>query len=168
MSSSSEDEEEQLAGEEAEEAEEEEAATDESMAPAAPDEGFEEDVAVRAPAVESVHTEEEVDVEAEDEAPKEQTPVPEEPPMPVSVEEMDGCKEPLEEPGLNQEGARSLSPEPPVREMEARPAPSPEPTPGNTCSPGRVVRWRRGELSEGAQAPLGKSRKLPKPRLSHL
>lgn len=137
------------------------------MAPAAPDEGFEEDVAARAPVVESSHTEEEVDVEAEDEAPEEQTPILEEPHLPVSVEEMDGCREPPEEPGLNQEGPRSLSPEPPVREMEARPAPSPEPTPGNTCSPRTAVGWRWGELSEGAQTPLGKSRKLPKPRFSH-
>ena len=85
--------------------------------------------------MESRGPEEEVDIEAEDEAPKEQTPMLEEPPLPVSVEELAGCKEPPREPGLNQEGARLLSPEPPAGEKEARPLPSPEPTPGNPCSP---------------------------------
>ena len=135
-SSSSEDEEELPAGEEEEEEEEEgEAAADESTAPAAPDEDFENEVVTGAPTTESQGPEEEVDIEAEDEAPKERTPMLEEPPLPVSVEELAGCKEPPGEPGLNQEGARLLSPEPPAGEMEARPLPSPELTPGNTCSP---------------------------------
>ena len=118
-----------------EEEEEEEAAADESMAPTAPDEDFEEDVAMGAPAMESLGTEEEVDIEAEDKAPEEQTPMLEEPSLPVGVEELASCKEPPEEPHLNQEAARLLSPEPPVGEVETRPLPSPGPSPGNTCSP---------------------------------
>lgn len=134
-SSSSEDEEELAAGEEEEEEEEGEAAADESRAAAAPDEDFENEVVTGAPTTESRGPEEEVDIEAEDETPKERTPMLEETPLPLSVGELTGCKEPPEEPGLNQEGARLLSPDPPAGEMEARPLPSPEPTPGNTCSP---------------------------------
>ncbi|OWK15075.1 hypothetical protein Celaphus_00000349 [Cervus elaphus hippelaphus] len=129
-SSSSEDEEELAAGEEEEEEEEGEAAADKSRAAAAPDEDFENEVVTGAPTTESRGPEEEVDIEAEDETPKERTPMLEETPLPVSVGELTGCKEPPEEPGLNQEGARLLSPDPPAGEMEARPLPSPEPTPG--------------------------------------
>lgn len=136
LSSSSEDEEElPLRKKEEEEEEEEEAATDESMAPAAPDEGLEEDVALRPSAKEPVRTEEEVGIEAEDGVPEERAPKLEEPSLPMSVEELAGGKEPPEEPDVNQAGSRSLSPEPPVKEVEARPLPSPKPTPGNTCSP---------------------------------
>ncbi|XP_066227118.1 histone-lysine N-methyltransferase SETD1B [Saccopteryx leptura] len=132
-SSSSEDEEELAAGdeEEEEEEEEEEPATDESMAPAVPDEDFEEEVAVGAPVRKALGTEEEeVDIEAEDEVPEERTPTLEEPPVPVGVTEPASCPEPLKEPGLNQEGTRSLSPEPPAGEVEARLPPSPESTQG--------------------------------------
>lgn len=118
-----------------EEEEEEEATTDESMAPAIPDENFEEEVTMRAPSMESVGTEEDVDVEAEDEASEERTPMLEEPPLPTGVKELAGCKEPPKEPGVNQEGARSLSPEPPVNDMKACLPPSPEPTRGNTYGP---------------------------------
>ena len=149
-SSSSEDEEELVAGEEEEEEEEEEEpATDESMAPAVPEEDFEKEVATRPPVMEALGTEEEVDIEAEDEAPEERPPVQEEPPLPVGVKELDGYKEPPKDLGLNQEGARSLSPEPPAREMEARQPPSPEPTRGNTCSP----RWE-GSGGGGRMSPV--------------
>lgn len=143
-SSSSEDEEEMVAGpeEEEEEAEEEEeeatAVADESMPPASAEE-FEQDkeevtLAPGAPAVESLGTEEEVDIEAEDEAPEAQTPLLEEPPLPVGVEELAGRTEPLEEASLNQEEAMLLSPEPPSGETEAQPPLSPEHVPGTTCS----------------------------------
>lgn len=111
------------------------------MAPVVPDEDFEENVATGAPVTESSVMEEEVDIEAEDEAPEERTPVPEEPSLPVCVEELASCKEPPEEPGLKEEGAKLLSPEPPAGEVEARPPPSPECTPGNTCSP----QWGGGD-----------------------
>ena len=59
----------------------------------------------------------------------------EEPSLPVGVEDLAGCKEPPEEPGLNEQVAGLPSPEPAAGEMEARPLPSPELTQGNAYNP---------------------------------
>ncbi|XP_012878529.1 PREDICTED: histone-lysine N-methyltransferase SETD1B [Dipodomys ordii] len=142
-SSSSEDEdelamvkEEEEEGEEEEEQEEEEAAAaamaEENMAPAEAKELQQETAeaplsAPGAPGAEPADTEEELGAEAEDEAPRGQTPTPEEPPEPVRAEELGGCQELPEEPGLSHEEAMLLSPEPPpARDMEAQAPSSPE------------------------------------------
>lgn len=84
--------------------------------------------------MESRGPEEEVDIEAlRDEAPKEQTPMLEEAPLACE------CR------GWLAESPRGTRPEPgrgqvavsrtPCRREGGRPLPSPEPTPGNPCSP---------------------------------
>uniref|UniRef100_A0A8C8TI53 [histone H3]-lysine(4) N-methyltransferase n=1 Tax=Peromyscus maniculatus bairdii TaxID=230844 RepID=A0A8C8TI53_PERMB len=137
-SSSSEDEEDMAEpGEEEEEEEEKETAmatamvvamADENMPPAGGQDFEQERAEVPlgpgAPMGESLGTEEEVDIEAADEVPEMQTPMLEEAPLPVGAQELEGSKEPREEPVPDTQEDMLLSPELPARETEAQ-LPSP-------------------------------------------
>lgn len=134
-------------GEEEEEEEEKETAmatamvvamADENMPPAGGQDFEQERAEVPlgpgAPMGESLGTEEEVDIEAADEVPEMQTPMLEEPPLPVGAQELEGSKEPREEPVPDTQEDMLLSPELPARETEAQLPSPPEHGPGNPAA----------------------------------
>lgn len=90
---------------------------------------------------ESLGTEEEVDIEAEDEVPEMQAPVLEEPAFPVGAQELEESKEPPEEPSPNTQEDMLLSPELPARETEAQSPSPPAHGPGNPAASLVGGRW---------------------------
>lgn len=125
------------------------ALADESMAPAG-GQDFEQERAEGplgpgAPLGESLGTEEELDIEAEDEVLEMQASVLEEPPLPVGAQELDGSREPPEEPIPDTQEDMLLSPELPVSETEAQPPSPPERGPGNPAASWVGVGWSMGQ-----------------------
>lgn len=125
------------------------ALADESMPPAVGQDFEQERVEIPlgpgAPMGESLGTEEDLDIEAEDEVPELQAPELEEPPLPVGAQELEGGKEPPEEPAPDTQEDMLLSPELPVGETEAQPPSPPEHGPGTPAASWVGVGWGMGQ-----------------------